>query len=68
MFFGVGTTPVRAHAAETALSAGDVEAAAKAVAIDLDPPDDVQASGAVKRQLAKVLLKRVAKELMEARS
>src|SRR5436305_8049500 len=35
VFFGVGTTPVRSHAAETALSAGDVEAAAKAVAIDL---------------------------------
>jgi carbon-monoxide dehydrogenase medium subunit len=68
VFFGVGTTPVRAHAAEAALAAGDVDAAAKAVATDLNPPDDVQASGAVKQQLAKVLLKRVTKELMEARS
>jgi carbon-monoxide dehydrogenase medium subunit len=65
VFFGVGTTPVRARTAEAALAAGDIEAAAKA--IDLDPPDDVQASGAVKRQLAQVLLKRVAAELMEAR-
>jgi aerobic carbon-monoxide dehydrogenase medium subunit len=66
VFFGVGTTPVRARTAEAALAAGDIEAAAKA--IDLDPPDDVQASGVVKRQLAQVLLKRVAKELMEGRS
>jgi aerobic carbon-monoxide dehydrogenase medium subunit len=64
VFFGVGTMPIRARAAEAALAAGDVEAAAKAVAIDLDPPDDVQASGAVKRQLAGVLLRRVARQLM----
>ena len=64
VFFGVGTTPVRARTAEAALVAGDVDAAAKAVATDLDPPDDVQASGAVKRQLAQVLLTRVAGELM----
>ena len=68
VFFGVGTTPVRACGAEAALANGDVEAAAKALAKDLDPPDDVQATGAVKRQLAQVLLKRVAGELMEARS
>jgi aerobic carbon-monoxide dehydrogenase medium subunit len=65
VFFGVGTTPVRARTAEAALAAGDTDAATKAVAADLDPPDDVQASGAVKRQLAQVLLKRVAGELME---
>ena len=34
---------------------------------DLDPPDDVQATGAVKRHLAGVLLRRVARQLMEAR-
>jgi aerobic carbon-monoxide dehydrogenase medium subunit len=67
VFFGVGTTPVRARAAEAALVAGDIDAATKAVAADLDPSDDVQASGAVKRQLAQVLLKRVAEELMEGR-
>jgi carbon-monoxide dehydrogenase medium subunit len=67
VFFGVSTTPVRARTAEAALAAGDIDAATKAVAADLDPPDDVQASGAVKRQLAQVLLKRVAGELMEGR-
>lgn len=67
-YFGVGTTPVRARHAEAALAGdGDVEAAVGALAQDLDPPDDVQASGAVKRHLAGVLLRRVAKQLMEAR-
>jgi carbon-monoxide dehydrogenase medium subunit len=66
VFFGVGTTPVRARAAEAALAAGDIEAAAKAT--DLNPPDDVQATGAVKRQLAGVLLRRVAGELMGGRA
>jgi aerobic carbon-monoxide dehydrogenase medium subunit len=64
VFFGVGTTPVRARTAETALGAGDVEAAVKAVATELDPPDDMQATGAAKRQLAGVLLRRVALQLM----
>ena len=64
VFFGVGTTPVRARSAEAAVAAGDIEAAVKAVATDLDPPDDVQARGAVKRQLAGVLVRRVALGLM----
>jgi len=67
VFFGVGTTPVRARTAEAALAAGDIDAATKAVAADLEPPDDVQASGAVKRHLAQALLKRVAGELVEGR-
>jgi aerobic carbon-monoxide dehydrogenase medium subunit len=67
-YFGVGTTPVRAHNAEAALAGGDVDAAVSALAKELDPPDDVQASGAAKRHLAGVLLRRVAKQLMEARS
>ena len=37
----------------------------KALARDLDPPGDVQASGAVKRHLAGVLLRRIARQLME---
>jgi carbon-monoxide dehydrogenase medium subunit len=65
-YFGVGATPVRARNAERALSGGDVEAAVAAVAGDLDPPDDLQASGAVRRHLAGVLLRRVARQLMEA--
>ena len=65
-FFGVGATPVRAKKAEVALAGGDIEAAV--TALDLDPPDDVQASGAVKKHLAGVLLRRVARQLMETRA
>ena len=66
-YFGVGPTPMRARHAETALARGDIVAAVRALDQDLDPPDDVQASGAVKKHLAGVLLKRVARELAEAR-
>ena len=45
----------------------DIEGAVRALATDLSPPDDIQASGAVKRHLAGVLLRRVARQLMEAR-
>jgi carbon-monoxide dehydrogenase medium subunit len=65
-FFGVGATPVRARNAEVALTAGDIEAGVKALDRDLDPPDDVQATGAVKKHLAGVLLRRVARQLREA--
>jgi aerobic carbon-monoxide dehydrogenase medium subunit len=65
-FFGVGATPVRARNAEAALAAGDVEAAVNALGHDLDPPDDVQATGGVKKHLAGVLLRRVARQLGEA--
>lgn len=68
VYFGVGATPVRATQAEAALADGDIDGAAKAVADDLDPPDDIQASGAAKRHLAGVLLKRVAAQLAEARA
>ena len=67
-FFGVGATPVRARDAETALGGGDVAAAVKALEQDLNPPDDVQATGAVKKHLAGVLLRRVSRQLLEARS
>jgi carbon-monoxide dehydrogenase medium subunit len=67
-YFGVGSTPVRARNAENALAGGDIEAAAGALATDLNPPDDIQGSDAVKRHLAGVLLRRVARQLMEARS
>jgi carbon-monoxide dehydrogenase medium subunit len=48
------------------LAKGNVDAVV--AALDLDPPDDVQATGAVKKHLAGVLLRRVAKQLMEART
>ena len=61
------TTPLRAKKAETALAGGNIDDAVKALAADLDPSDDVQATGATKKHLAGVLLRRVAKQLMEAR-
>ena len=67
-YFGVAFTPVRAHHAERALSERDIDAAVHALAQDLDPPDDVQASGAVKTHLAGVLLRRVARQLDQAPS
>jgi carbon-monoxide dehydrogenase medium subunit len=64
-FFGVGATPLRAKNAEAALAGGDVGAAVKALSGDLAPQDDVQATAATKKHLAGVLLRRVAKQLME---
>jgi carbon-monoxide dehydrogenase medium subunit len=66
-YFGVGNTPVRARRAEAALAQGGVDDAVNALAADLDPSSDVQATGATKRHLAGVLLRRVARQLMEAR-
>jgi carbon-monoxide dehydrogenase medium subunit len=66
-YFGVGATPVRAKKAEAALASGNIDAAATALAGDLDPSDDVQSTGATKKHLAGVLLRRVTKQLMEAR-
>jgi len=60
VLFSVGEGPVRAGAAERALagSAGDqaaIRAAAAAVQRDIDPPADIHASAAYRRQLASVL-------------
>ncbi len=66
VYFGVGATPVRVRKAEAALAAGSVDEAVKA--LDLDPSDDLHASGAVKKHLAGVLLRRVAKQLGESRA
>jgi carbon-monoxide dehydrogenase medium subunit len=63
-YFGVGTTPVRARAAETALARGDINAAVAAVARDLEPSGDVHASAAAKRHLASVLLRRMAAQVI----
>ena len=65
VYFGVGATPVRARKAEAALTAGSVDEAVSA--LDLDPSDDLHASAAVKKHLAGVLLRRVAKQLAEPR-
>ena len=67
-FFGVGATPVRPKRAEDALSGGaSADEAVATLASSFAPSDDVQATGATKRHLAGVLLRRVAKQLMEAR-
>jgi carbon-monoxide dehydrogenase medium subunit len=66
-YFGVGSTPVRARNAEAALADDRIDDAVSALASDLDPTDDVQATGATKKHLAGVLLRRVAGQLMEAR-
>jgi aerobic carbon-monoxide dehydrogenase medium subunit len=66
VYFGVGATPVRARKAEHALAGGAIDDAVRA--LDLDPPDDIQATGAVKKHLAGVLLRRVAAQLTEPRA
>jgi carbon-monoxide dehydrogenase medium subunit len=60
VLFSVGEGPVRAGAAERALigglgDAGAIRAAAEAVQQDIDPPSDIHASAAYRRQLASVL-------------
>jgi aerobic carbon-monoxide dehydrogenase medium subunit len=68
-FFGVGNTPMRAMKAEAVLGGGTIDEKridTAVAALDLDPHDDVQATGAVKKHLASVLFKRVARQLMEA--
>jgi carbon-monoxide dehydrogenase medium subunit len=62
-FFGVGATPVRARKSEATLAKGDIDGAV--AALDLEPHDDVQATAKVKKHLAGVLLRRIAKQLME---
>jgi carbon-monoxide dehydrogenase medium subunit len=63
-YFGVGSVPLRAKKAETKLTEGKIDEAVQALAADLDPTDDVQATGKAKQHLAGVLLRRVAKQLM----
>jgi carbon-monoxide dehydrogenase medium subunit len=65
-YFGVGQTAIRAKKAEAAVANAKLDDAVSALATDLDPPDDIQATGKVKRHLAGVLLRRVARQLMEA--
>jgi aerobic carbon-monoxide dehydrogenase medium subunit len=67
--FGVGTTPVRAFEAEAALLAGaPSEDVARACTAAIDPSDDLHASGAYRRRVAGVLVKRaITSALEEAR-
>jgi len=63
VFFGVGDAPRPAHAAMAALEGrplteASVAAAEAALAADLDPPADLHGPPAMKRHLARVLLRR----------
>ena len=63
VFFGVGPRPMLAKGAMAALDSGDARAAVAALAHDLDPLSDTQASAAYRRHLAGVLLTRTMAEL-----
>ncbi len=70
VFTGVGSAPVRASRAEGALAGRRpdppvIAEATRALDADLDPPADVHASAALRRQLARVLLARGLRGLME---
>ena len=65
VYFGVGNVPLRARKAETKLTEGNIDEAVQALASDLDPSGDVQATGATKMHLAGVLLRRIARQLMD---
>ena len=71
VYFGAGTRPVVAGGASAALTgtAGDVAAltrARAALADELDPPADLNASPAMRRHLAQVLLGRAVGDLLAA--
>lgn len=69
-YFSVGAASVLAHAAAAALVDGDAEdgarltAAREALASDLDPPGDPQASAALRMHLCRVLLGRVTDQML----
>jgi carbon-monoxide dehydrogenase medium subunit len=73
VFFGVGTKPVRAQRAESALAGRPADAdtlaeASRALDGDLDPSGDIHGSPALRRHLARVLLSRVVSRIVEERS
>jgi carbon-monoxide dehydrogenase medium subunit len=68
VYFGVGATPVRARKAEALLNErgfAALDEAAAAASHELDPDDDVHASGKTRRHLAGVLLRRVAAQMQD---
>jgi CO/xanthine dehydrogenase FAD-binding subunit len=57
--FGVGSTPIRARAAEEALVAGAAPAeVAEAAVRELDPPGDVHATASTRVRIARHLVER----------
>jgi carbon-monoxide dehydrogenase medium subunit len=70
VFFGVGDKPVEARGATSSLAGKSATAAAVAAAqaaldADLDPPADQHGSAEMKRQLARTLLARALRRLLE---
>ena len=64
--FGVGSTPVRARAAEAALVAGAAPAdVAQAAVDDLDPSGDVHASASTRTRIARHLVERAVARAQE---
>jgi carbon-monoxide dehydrogenase medium subunit len=61
--FSVGPRPLLAEGAMAALDRGDPDAAVEALAAEIDPPSDTQASAAYRRHLAGVLLRRAVARL-----
>ena len=61
---GVGSTPVRAAAAEAAFSGSNAAEAAAHAAEGLDPPSDTAASGEYRAHLARVLVRRALEAAM----
>lgn len=59
----VGPRPELARAAMARLDAGDIDGAVAALADELDPPSDTQASAAYRRHLAGVMLRRAVAEI-----
>jgi carbon-monoxide dehydrogenase medium subunit len=70
VFFGADVKPVEARAAATALDEGTrrdrLASAQEALASDLNPAADLQADGATKLYLARILLARAVRALSEA--
>ena len=70
VYFSIGATPVRARTAEAllmgrSLTREAVAAAQAALAAELDPPADTQASSAARLQMARVLLARIVTALRD---
>lgn len=66
--FSVGPKPVLATGAMAALDAGDPDSAVEALAAEIDPQSDTQASAAYRRHLAGVLLRRAVTRLEGAKT
>ena len=65
VFTNMGPKPIRAMAAEQALTTpDDIDAAAEAALEGTDPPSDTQGSAEYRRHLANVLVKRALQEAM----